>query len=308
MKHFTTAELRGFQQLCFSDGTMIAIACDQRNAMRALLADTAEARAEITMDDLGVVKSDIVQYLGAHASSVLLDPVCAVPDVVRKGILPRDVGLILGLDASGYDIDASGYRLSRLAEGFSARHLRELGATAGKIMVYLRADRPDANAHNLSILQRCIADFASEDLLLVVEFLTYPLEEEKDTDYARRLPELVEGGVALCLEAGAKLLKIPYPGSADGCARVHKMANGVPWTILSAGVDHADFLKQVDVAVASGAMGVIAGRALWKDCISRDSSVTRHRMEETAVQRLAEIRAVIAQARSRHVPPAPIRD
>ncbi|MBN8993869.1 MAG: tagatose-bisphosphate aldolase [Rhizobiales bacterium] len=297
MSKFTTAELRGFQQVCTADGAMVAIACDQRGGMRTLLAADPEAQKAITDADLGKVKSDIVQYLGAHASAVLLDPVCAVPGVVQDGTLPRDVALLIGLDASGYDTDPSGHRLSRLAKGVGARQVRELGGTAGKIMVYLRPDRPQANEHNLEILRHCIEDFAREDMLLVVEFLTYPLEGEDKTTHAAMMPELVEGGVRLSLDCGAKLLKVPFPGTAESCGRIHAMAAGVPWTILSAGVDHSTFLGQVKTAVAAGAAGVIAGRALWKDCISLDRSVTRERLTNLALPRLREIHAVVKEGR-----------
>jgi sulfofructosephosphate aldolase len=69
----------------------------------------------------------------------------------------------------------------------------------------------------------------------------------------------------------------------------------VPWAVLSAGVDHATFLGQVETSMANGASGVIAGRSLWKDCISLDRSVTKDRLETIAVPRLREIQAVIAR-------------
>ena len=173
MSKMTTAERRGYQQICGENGAMMVIACDQRGGMRTLLSSDEAVRANISDADLGVVKGDIVRYLANHASSVLLDPTCAVPGVVDEAILARDVALIIGLDASGFDTDAHGFRLSRLAKGITARKVRELGGTAGKIMVYLRADRPGADDHNIAILKHCIEDFAKEDLLLVVEFLTY---------------------------------------------------------------------------------------------------------------------------------------
>ena len=44
-----------------------------------------------------------LRYLANEASCVLLDPVCAVPAVVDRGVLARDVALLVGLDASGWD-------------------------------------------------------------------------------------------------------------------------------------------------------------------------------------------------------------
>ena len=160
---------------------------------------------------LGDTKADVVRYLASQAPCVLLDPVCAVPRVVDEGALPRDVALLIGLDASGYDTDADGHYLSRLAPGINARKVRELGGTGGKIMVYLRADRPEANGHNMAIIRQCIEDFAREDLLLVVEFLTYALPGEDAAGLQGQFPSLIEGGTRLCLDAGAKVLNSPTP-------------------------------------------------------------------------------------------------
>jgi tagatose 1,6-diphosphate aldolase len=73
------------------------------------------------------------------------------------------------------------------------------------------------------------------------------------------------------------------------------MCGPVPWAVLSAGVDHATFLGQVETSMVNGASGVIAGRSLWKDCISLDRAVTKHRLETIALPRLREIQGVIAQ-------------
>jgi len=293
MARMTTAERRGYQQICGPDGGMMVIACDQRGGMRALLADTSEARAAITDAMLGDVKSDIVRHLASHASCVLLDPICAVPGVIDDGVLARDVALLIGLDASGFDTDGKGHRQSRLAKGIGARRVRELGGTGGKIMVYLRPDRAGADDHNIAILRRCVEVFAKEDLLLVVEFLTYELEGEDKAAYRGILPKLVEEGTRIALDCGAKVLKLPYPGTPEGCAAVTRLAGDVPWAVLSAGVDHATFLGQVETAMRHGASGVIAGRALWKDCISLDRAVTRERLTSIAVPRLREIQSLI---------------
>jgi len=298
MTRMTTAELRGYQQICGDDGAMMVIACDQRGGMRTLLASDPAVQAGITNDMLGDTKADITKYLASEATSVLLDPLCAVPRVVDDGVLNRDTALIIGLDASGWDWSpVEGYRLSRLVPGITARRVRELGGTGGKIMIYLRADRPEANSHNIAILRQCVADFAQEDLLLVVEFLTYQLEGESPQDYAAKLPWLVEEGSRISLECGAKVLKIPYPGTPEACTNITRMAGEVPWALLSAGVNHETFLGQVEIAMRNGAAGVIAGRSLWKDCISLDRDIQRERLQTIAVPRLREIQAVIGQYR-----------
>ncbi|WP_026792031.1 tagatose-bisphosphate aldolase [Pleomorphomonas oryzae] len=289
----TTAEYRGYQQICGANGRMMVVACDQRGAMRQILASTPEERAKIDENKLGDVKSDIVAYLANSASCVLLDPVCAVPRVIDDGVLGRNTALLIGLDASGWDVDAKGYRLSKLVPGVDARRVRELGGTGGKLMVYLRPDRPEANTHNIKIIRDCVADFAKEDLLLVVEILTYAFDGEDEAAYKAKFGELIEGCARIALDNGSKVLKLPYPGSAASCRAISDMAGDVPWAVLSAGVDHKTFLGQVETAMRNGASGVIAGRALWKDCISLDRKVEQDRLANIATPRLKEIQKIL---------------
>lgn len=293
----TTAELRGYQQICGADGAMMVIAADQRGGMRQALTSDPAAQKAISNATLGETKADIARYLASAAGCILVDPFCAVPMLVDDGVLDRHTALLIGIDASGYGSTPEGYRISNMVEGITARRVRELGGTGGKIMIYLRSDTPAANVENLATLDAVVADFAAEDLLLVVEFLTYQLEGESKEDYKAKTAELIEGGSRLCLEHGAKLLKIPYPGSAEACAAITRLSGSVPWAVLSAGVDHETFLGQVETAMANGASGVIAGRSLWKDCISLDRTETRDRLTRIAVPRLREIQAVIARHR-----------
>jgi tagatose-1,6-bisphosphate aldolase len=293
MTKMTTAELRGYQQICGSNGAIMVIACDQRGGIRKILAKSPEEQAKISDDILGDTKSDVTRFLAAHAPCILLDPICAVPRVVEEAALPRDVALLIGLDASGYDTSPEGHYLSKLVPGINARKVRELGGTGGKIMVYLRSDHPQANDHNMAIIERCIEDFAQEDLLLVVEFLTYPMPGEDPAAYKAKFPSLIEGGTQMCLAAGAKVLKLPYPGTAESCATVSKICGHVPWSVLSAGVDHETFIGQVEIAMTQGASGVIAGRALWKDCVSLDRAEQKSLLVNKAVPRLRQIQAIL---------------
>lgn len=293
MAKLTTAELRGYQQICGKNGAIMVIACDQRGGIRKILAKTPEAQAAISDRILGDTKADVTQYLAANAPCILLDPICAVPRVVEEAALPRDVALLIGLDASGYDTDADGHYISRLSKGINARKVRELGGTGGKIMVYLRSDHPNANDHNMKIIKDCIEDFAKEDLLLVVEFLTYPMPGEDPAAYKANFPSLIEGGTKMCLDAGSKVLKLPYPGTPEACANITKMCGHVPWSVLSAGVDHETFIGQVEIAMTHGASGVIAGRALWKDCVSLDRAEQKSLLINTAVPRLKQIQAIL---------------
>jgi tagatose 1,6-diphosphate aldolase len=71
------------------------------------------------------------------------------------------------------------------------------------------------------------------------------------------------------------------------------MCGTVPWSVLSAGVDHETFIGQVEIAMANGASGVIAGRALWKDCVSLDRAEQKRLLENKAVPRLRQIQDIL---------------
>jgi tagatose 1,6-diphosphate aldolase len=91
---------------------------------------------------------------------------------------------------------------------------------------------------------------------------------------------------------------MPFPGTADACAQISTLCGDVPWAVLSAGVNHETFIDQVEIAMANGASGIIAGRSLWKDCITLDSAVTAERLTTLAVPRLRELEAVLVRSRA----------
>ena len=213
MPSMTTAESRGYQQICGRDGAMMVVAADQRGGMRKIMAAHPSEEAAITEAMLGETKADIATYLASAAGCILLDPVCAVPGIVDQKVLPRDTALLIGLDASGFDTTPEGYQVSKLVPGVDARKVRALGGTGGKIMVYLRSDRPDANEANVEILRRCGEDFAREDLLLVVEFLTYSLPNEGKEDYRAAFPGLIEGARASASRSARKSSSSPIPAT-----------------------------------------------------------------------------------------------
>jgi tagatose 1,6-diphosphate aldolase len=268
---------------------------DQRASMRALIESTA---GEATTAELVAAKLDLVRYLGNEAPAVLLDPELVVPQVIVDAVLARDCALMIGLDASGYDTDEDGLRVSRVVEGVDARRVRQLGGSVAKLNVYMRPDTQGKDAHPAKLIASVAEDCAHEDVLLVVEILTYPLAGESATDYRALAPQLVVQAAATARECGAQTMKLQFPGSLEGCEAVTAALDGIPWAVLSAGVDHATFLEQLRTALAGGASGAIAGRSLWKDCLAADPTERARRLRELAVPRLREIQTVLGGATS----------
>ena len=292
MNELTTLERRGMAAISTPAGRMLIVAADQRNGMKAVMTDAPDGPGSVTPEQLAEAKSDLVRYLGNHAPAILLDPEVALPRVVDDATLARDTALVVGMDASGFET-VDGLRYTRYVDGMTARRARELGGDVAKMLFYLRPDRQGADSRVGDEIRDLAKACEEEGLLLIVEVLTYRLEDESEEDYRAAFPQLVADAARIAVACGAKVLKLPYPGSAEGSAAVTAAASGVPWAVLSAGVDHATFIRQVETAVANGARGAMAGRSLWKDSLAVSPEVRKDLLSSRALPRLRELAAVV---------------
>ncbi|GIM97053.1 tagatose-bisphosphate aldolase [Paractinoplanes toevensis] len=292
MNPLTTIERRGMSAISTPGGRMLIVAADQRNGMKAAMNDAPDGPASISTAELAEAKADLVRYLANNAPAILLDPEVALPAVVDDGVLIRGTSLVVGMDASGF-ATVDGLRHTDFVPGMTARRVRELGGDAAKMLWYLRPDRQDTRSRVATDMRELIQACTAEGVLLIVELLTYRLEDETEEQYAAAFPGLVADGARLAVECGAKVLKLQYPGSAEGCAAVTAAADGVPWAVLSAGVDHETFMKQVGIAMANGAGGAMAGRSLWKDSLSVSHDLRKDYLTKRALPRLQELAEVV---------------
>lgn len=290
----TTLERRALQSLTTPEGGLLIVAADQRNGMKAAIPDAPGGAEAITREELSAVKADLVRHLAVHAPAILLDPEVALPAVVDDGVIDRGTALVVGLDASGFET-VDGLRYTRFVPGVTPRTVRELGGGVAKMLYYTRPDRQGRESRVFEEMQALIAACEAEGLLLIVELLTYRLDGESDEQYAEAFPGLVADGAALAVAAGAKILKLQYPGSVEASAVVTAAAQGTPWAVLSAGVDHATFLGQVAAAMAGGAAGAMAGRSLWKDSLSSDPARREELLTTRALPRLRELADAVAR-------------
>jgi tagatose 1,6-diphosphate aldolase len=292
MNELTTLERRSLGSLTTPGGRMLIVAADQRNGMKAVMGDAPNGPDSVTVEQLAAAKSDLVRFLGNYAPAILLDPEVALPQVVDNATLARDTALVVGMDASGFE-SVDGLRYTRFVDGVTVHRVRELGGDAAKMLYYMRPDRQDAASRVGDEIRALVKSCEQEGLLLIVEVLTYRLEDESEDDYRAAFPTLVVDAARIAVECGAKVLKLPYPGSAEACAAVTAGASGVPWAVLSAGVDHEHFIGQVEIAMANGASGAMAGRSLWKDSLAVSPEVREDLLTSRALPRLRELAAVV---------------
>jgi sulfofructosephosphate aldolase len=271
----TTAERRALQQITTGGGRFAVIAADHGQPLVDMLDALGVSSAP---EEQLAFKADLVDTVGRHASAMLLDPDVSLPAIVDRGVLARDVGLLVRIEADGHDD----------VDGLGAPGARERGGTAAKVMVFVRADREDLDSHAAQVTRAALEDCAAADLLCVMELMTYPLDDEMPEEFAARKEDLVVEGAVLLQECGAKVLKLEYPGSERGCRRVTD-ALDVPWAVLSAGVDHAAFCDQLRASMAGGADGFIAGRSLWKEAVGRPPAERRAFLEGEGRRRMDEM-------------------
>ncbi|AYJ50463.1 tagatose-bisphosphate aldolase [Rhodococcus sp. P1Y] len=292
MNELTTLERRGMASISTPEGNMLIVAGDQRNGMKAVMTDAPDGPGSVTFEQLADAKADLVRYLGNYAPAILLDPEVALPKIVDDATLSRNTALVVGMDASGFE-ETGGLRYTRYVDGVTPRVVRDLGGDVAKMLFYMRPDKQGADSRVAEEIREIVKACSSEGLLLIVEILTYKLDGESDEDYKAGFGKLIADSARISVECGAKVLKLPYPGSAEACTAVTGAAQGVPWAVLSAGVDHETFIEQVRTAVANGASGAMAGRSLWKDSMAVSAETREDLLTNRALPRLKELAVAV---------------
>ena len=133
----------------------------------------------------------------------------------------------------------------------------------------------------------------------MLEPISYPIkpgQKKIDADFAVQRPELVLESARQLVPLGVDILKAEFPTDAnhetdeskmiDYCCQLSDISAGIPWVLLSAGVDFSTFQRQVEIACAAGASGFVAGRAIWKEALETANEATRdHFLNTIAVSR-----------------------
>ncbi|MFI5105552.1 MAG: tagatose 1,6-diphosphate aldolase, partial [Terriglobales bacterium] len=123
----------GLQAVSNQHGVIAAVAIDQRNALRTLLAKAKGTDPEaIPREMLEQFKEAVSRTLTPHASAILLDPEYGLPAARQRA---KNTGLLLAYERTGYDKAVPG-RLPRLLDHWSVRRLAGAGADCIKVLLY----------------------------------------------------------------------------------------------------------------------------------------------------------------------------
>jgi len=282
---FSTAERRAFGQVSTDQGRIAVLAADQRASLARMLAGAGRSSdaAEVLR-----VKADIVATLAGSATGVLLDPEIALPALVDSATVPRDRALLVSVERSLDRSEPAG-RVPALIPGFGAAGVRRLGGTLAKLLVCLRVDRPDQADTVLRVVRSVLADCKAARLL-VVEALVLKDADEDAEAFGRRAPALIRDAAVAVAETGVAMLKLPYPGSEAASQAVTEAARR-PWAVLSGGVGFDAFGQHLDRALAGGAAGFVAGRAVWQEAVPLAPADRLGHLREVGRKRLESLTA-----------------
>jgi tagatose-1,6-bisphosphate aldolase len=288
---------RGLDQCTTPGGHFVVLALDHRqNLRKELRPDHPESAGYAEMVDF---KLAVVRALAGAASGLLLDPEVGVAPAIAEGALPGSTGLLVAIEATGYE-GTPAARTSRVLPGWSVAAAKRIGASAAKLLLYYHPASPTAPEQE-ALLASVAADCLAQELALFLEPLSYGLDGRPLVGEDRRAV-VVETARRLTAIGGDVLkAEFPYDPSvtdegrwADACAELDA-ASARPWVLLSGGVDDATFEAQVRVACRQGASGALAGRSVWADAARLSEPARTERLRTAGRDRLARLAAVIRE-------------
>ncbi len=287
---------RGLQQLANSKGILSMCAADHRESLKKAL--NPRNPDSVTYQQMVDFKLDLCRAVAPYASAILLDPLYGAGQAIAAGALPGKVGLLVSMEKSGYGGEKTN-RVNTLLPGWNVKKARKLGAQAAKLLIYYRPDLKEPAEKQLKLVSRLAEQCIREDMPLLVEPVSYPVEEGSDAErFARLKSKLVIETARQVTALPVDVLKAEFPADLNYekdegkllalCQQLNE-ASRRPWVILSAGVNYELFRKQVEIACRAGASGFLAGRALWQEAQKMPRPERVKFMETTTAQRLKEL-------------------
>ncbi|WP_165071192.1 tagatose 1,6-diphosphate aldolase [Paludisphaera rhizosphaerae] len=307
-KGLTPGKLRGLQRISNPGGTLTMLALDQNNSVLDMAGKALRAAGEdrpANYQDVVEAKLDMMRHLATAASGVLIDPYYGAWSAVASGAVPPQVGLLLRLERTKYEMSPKGAPMATIEPGWSVEKAKRMGADAVKLLAQFEPNEHESADANLALAERVFEECKKHDILLLLEAVAFPYngETKKDASFLDRKAETVIES-ARVLSRYCDIYKAEFPGTLDRESdqqlednlQALDASSERPWVLLSAGVDYDDYLVQVEMALRAGASGVLGGRAFWKEYFQQPDGTGRHAfLNDVARKRLADVDAQVRE-------------
>lgn len=288
--------LRGLQQCASPSGRFTIMALDHRQNLRKALRPSDPG--SVTYAELVEFKRTAVRALASAATGVLLDPELGAAQCIADGSLPGNVGLVVALEATGYE-GPSTARRSRLLEGWTAAKARGIGASAAKLLVYYHPLAPNAGEQE-GLVQQAVAQCRAAGLPIFVEPLTFSVVAGAPLEGEDRRRTIVQTAATMA-RFGADILKLQFPYGPEvtdrgrwreACAELTETA-GRPWVLLSGENAPDAFMEMTEVACRAGASGIACGRGIWTEATALVGAEREAFFKGVAHDRLLRLREIV---------------
>jgi tagatose-1,6-bisphosphate aldolase len=273
----TLGRARRLRRLGGERGIIAGIAIDHRDSLRVML--ERRGISGTTTADLQSLKLRLTRALAPAATAIMLDEELGGL-ALEAGAVPSWVGLIMPLEAQGYETAGAG-QTTALLDDFSPAEALRYGADACKLLLPYRADEAGSSARQEALVVATAGACHDLGLPLVIEPVVSRRPSETAAAYADAYTLLVLAAVARLQALGADLLKLPFPvldmtasteaAALDACRALAAACAHTPWVLLGAGVDTDTFVEQIRLAGAAGAAGFLAGRGIWGAALGSDA-------------------------------------
>lgn len=290
----TIGKWRRLQQASSEHGTFTILAIDHRGPLRRAL--ETQVDEELQDKAISTFKQEVVRQLAPTATAVLLDPETGVGPCVTSGALPGQTALIVAMDTGSTGDPA--VLETHLIKHWSVQQASFLGASGVKLLVYYHPASPSAKMTEelvKEIGQAC----ARDEIPFFLEPLSYDPGAPGNRLSAQELKSVVVETAHRLIPLGVDVLKAEFPWniaeSQDpaqwrvACSELSEACT-VPWVLLSAGVPFDTFLAQARIACESGASGVMAGRAVWKEAVALDADYRSNFLRGPGCERIEKLR------------------
>jgi tagatose-1,6-bisphosphate aldolase len=283
-------------------GIMAGIAIDHRDSLRVMLERQGATRRSTA--ELRALKLSLTRALAPAATAIMLDEELGGL-ALEAGAVPSWVGLIMPLEAQGYETIGAG-RTTTLLDDFSPARALGYGADACKLLLPYRVDDAESAARQDALVASTAAACHAVGLPLVIEPVVYRQPTESTRAYAVAYERLVIDAVSRLEPLGADLLKLPFPvldvtAATDAaveatCRALAEACRQTPWVLLGAGAEAATFVQQIRFAGAAGAAGFLAGRGIWGAAIAADPADTERILGQVCLPAMERCREVAEAA------------
>jgi tagatose-1,6-bisphosphate aldolase len=269
------------------DGKFLMLALDHRGSFKKLMnPDNPEAVTDQMAIDL---KGEIINAVKNQMSGVLIDPDYGLPAYVEK-----TKPFLLPVEKTGYE-EQGGERLTKLEYGVPK--LMEWGAGGAKILVFFNPHLKTAEAQ-LETAKSVVDECKSRDYPLFLEIVTYEADHEVTMEEREKL---VIDSLKMFINRNIRpdVFKLEYPGSQVGCRTISAILQdqGIPWILLTRGDSFEHFKVQLQEAVSRGAVGFLAGRALWQEVCTMQGEEKQKFLKETLPGRFRIISDIVSQGK-----------